>query len=259
MNSWRKAMSKRMRAYIDRPSANYNDRKGQAVQFLVLHYTAMATTEAAIERLCDPQSGVSSHYVVGEDGAIYRLVAEDKRAWHAGVSYWDGKTDLNSSSVGIEIANPGDTPFARAQMDAVIALCRDIVKRHGIRAFYVIGHCDIAPDRKQDPGELFAWVELEANNVGVYPSPTQGDFSASSRWTDADLAQRLTKYGYSPTNDLTTTVTAFQRHFQPEVFKQGKAGHADAETKARLACLLRRKAIADGIRASKKSRRRKRA
>jgi N-acetylmuramoyl-L-alanine amidase len=249
----KRSKSKVSASFVDRPSPNFNDRKGEAVQFLVLHYTSMATAEAAIQRLCDPASGVSSHYVIDEQGVIYRLVGEDKRAWHAGVSYWDGKTDLNSTSVGIEIANPGDAPYPKAQMDSVIALSRDIVRRHKIRSFYVVGHSDIAPDRKQDPGEFFDWQLLAGQSLGVWPQPTAADYKNSAKWDDQALAKVLAKLGYRATIELPTLVTAFQRHFQPEVFKAPapagtKIGTADGETKARLACLLRRKNIADGRR-----------
>jgi N-acetylmuramoyl-L-alanine amidase len=235
---------------VDRPSPNQSERNGQSVQFIVLHYTAMKTAEAAIERLCDPASQVSSHYVVDEAGVIYRLVPEDKKAWHAGVSHWDGKTDLNVSSVGIEIANPGNVDFPRAQMDAVLALSLDIARRHKVRPFYVVGHSDIAPDRKQDPGELFDWQYLAANKLGVWPSPTAQDYKTSASWGDSQVSGALVRLGFRPGVDLTILLKAFQRHFQPEAFTSGQAGIADVETRARLACLVRRKAIGDGVRAS---------
>ncbi|MBU6454536.1 MAG: N-acetylmuramoyl-L-alanine amidase [Cyanobacteria bacterium REEB67] len=240
--------------FVDRPSPNFNERKGVTPQILVLHYTAMATAEAAIQRLCDPAAQVSSHYVIDEQGVIYRLVAEDKRAWHAGVSYWDGKTDLNTSSIGIEIANPGDVPFAKAQMDAVTALCRDIVKRYKMRAIYVVAHSDIAPDRKQDPGELFDWQGLAANGVGIFPSPNAGDYKTAATWDAAAVQSNLARLGYRSGIDLAVLVTAFQRRFHQDVFKTpASVGIADHETKARLANLVRRKAIADGLRARTKS------
>lgn len=220
----------------------------------------MATAEAAIERLCDPATKVSAHYVVDEQGTVYRLVAEENRAWHAGVSYWDGKSDLNTTSIGIEIANPGDAPYPQAQMDAVIALSKAIVNRHKIRSFYVVAHSDIAPDRKQDPGEQFDWPSLSTNGIGVWPVPTQGDYKTSASWAEKQVQNALAKVGYRPTLDQATLLTAFQRRFQPDVFKTpSKVGIADAETKARLACLIRRKNIADALRqrASSKRRRKK--
>lgn len=238
--------------FVERPSPNFNDRKGQAVQYLVLHYTAMDTAEAAIERLCDPKTEVSSHYVIDEQGVIYRLVAEDKRAWHAGKSFWDGGTDLNTTSVGIEIANPGNVAFAAAQMASVLSLSKDIVARHNIRAIHVVAHSDIAPDRKQDPGELFDWPGLASSGLGVFPAPVQLDYDASRSWTTAQLTQNLNKLGYQPGLDLKTVVTAFQRHWHQEIFKTpADVGTANAETKARLANLVRRKAISDGIRAAR--------
>ena len=251
--------TRRRLSFVDRPSPNFNDRDGQAIQFLVIHCTAMATAEDAIKRLTDPASKVSAHYVVDEAGIVYRLVAEEKRAWHAGISYWDGHTDLNSSSIGIEIANPGDAPYPQAQMDAVIALSNAIVNRHKIRSFHIVAHSDIAPNRKQDPGEQFNWQLLSANNLGVYPVPTQGDYKTSAKWAVTEVQNALVKFGYRPTLDQPTLLTAFQRRYQPEVFKTpDKVGIADVETKARLACLVRRKNIADGMRQRTSSKRRRR-
>jgi N-acetylmuramoyl-L-alanine amidase len=235
--------------FVERPSPNFNSRNGASVIFLVLHYTAMDTAEAAIERLCDPKSEVSSHYVIDEKGAIYRLVDEENRAWHAGVSFWDVKTDLNTTSIGIEIANPGNIPFPKEQMDAVISLSRDIVNRYKIKASYVVAHSDIAPDRKQDPGELFDWQGLSAFNLGVWPQPASVDYNTSKNWAQTDVQTAIAKLGFRPTVDYKDLVTAFQRHWEQEVFKtQNNVGTADVEMNARLACLVRRKAISDGVR-----------
>lgn len=243
---------------IDRPSPNFGDRKGQSVLFLIMHYTAMKTAEDAIRRLSDPASGVSSHYVVGADGQVYRLVNEDKRAWHAGNSFWDGHSDLNTTSVGIEIDNDGTSPYPAVQMQALTALSLEIVKRHKIKAAYVIGHSDIAPDRKQDPGAHFDWKALAASGIGIWPVPTQADYSTSAAWGGKTVADNLVKLGFKSGNTLSILVTAFQRHFQPEVFNgKGKVGIADGETRARIACLLRRKAISDGVRASKSKKKNK--
>jgi N-acetylmuramoyl-L-alanine amidase len=254
-------MTKRSKlTFVERPSPNFNDRKGQSVLFLVIHDTAMPTIEDALKRLTDPTTEVSAHYVVDGQGTIYRLVAEDKRAWHAGISFWDDKTDLNTTAIGVEISNTGDAPYPPAQMDAVLALCRDIVIRNKIRAFYVVAHSDIAPDRKQDPGQLFSWRGLAALNLGLLPAPTQGDYDKSKSWGQKELTQGLAKLGYRPIGpglDLPTLVTAFQRHYQEEVFQTpDKVGKADTETNARLANLIRRKAISDGMlkRRSQKSR-----
>ncbi len=134
---------------------------------IVIHYTGMKMAEDALQRLCNPAAEVSAHYMIDEDGSIYRLVAEDKRAWHAGVSEWDGITDINSVSIGIELVNPGHEfgyrEFPPAQMEALAALCKDIVSRHEIKT--VLGHSDVAPSRKQDPGELFDWNWLAGQGI----------------------------------------------------------------------------------------------
>lgn len=227
---------------IDRPSPNFDDRK-DGVRFLILHYTAMKTAAEALRRLCDPAAKVSSHYLVDEEGTIYRLVAEDKSAWHAGSSYWQGRRNLNSSSVGIEIANPGDRPFPAAQMGAVIDLSRAILSRHKIPRQHVLGHSDIAPDRKIDPGARFDWSSLAANDVGIWPAPAQADYDASRNWGQKEVRQVLTEYGYSPDAEFTKLVTAFQLHFRQELFTGagGNPGQVDVETAARLAWLVRHK------------------
>src|SRR5271156_4492223 len=155
-------------------SPNHDERPADGqVDMLILHYTGMRTAQAAIERLCDPEARVSSHYVVDEDGEVIRLVPEERRAWHAGVSYWRGHDTLNDRSIGIEIVNPGHEwgyrDFPALQMAAVCELCLSILARHPIPARNVVAHSDIAPDRKQDPGELFDWAGLAANGVGLWP------------------------------------------------------------------------------------------
>ncbi|MDR3616522.1 MAG: N-acetylmuramoyl-L-alanine amidase [Candidatus Obscuribacterales bacterium] len=245
----------RVLTFIDRPSPNFNSRGSATVQFLVLHYTAMDTAEAAIQRLCDAtiKDRVSAHYVIDEAGNIYRLVQNNQRAWHAGVSFWDGKTDLNSSSIGIEIANPGNIPYPAAQMEAVKALSKSLIAEFKIRPSYVVAHSDIAPDRKEDPGELFDWKGLSTSGIGVWPTPAKVDYDRSASWQDTDVAKFLSKLGFQSTVAPKVLITAFQRHFHQEVFATpATVGIADNETKARLACLVRRKAIADGIAASRK-------
>ncbi len=191
------------------PSPNF-DARPAGVEFLVLHYTGMQNAAAAVERLTDPASKVSSHYVVDEDGTVYQLVEEANRAWHAGVSFWRGVSGLNDASVGIEIVNPGHEwgyrVFPEAQMAAVAALGRMIIGRHRIAARNVVGHSDIAPNRKQDPGELFPWAWLAGQGVGV--------------WTDevavpGDLIADLAAIGYDVRFPAATVITAFQRHFLP--------------------------------------------
>src|SRR5258708_2172054 len=145
---------------------------------LILHYTGMRTARDAIERLCDPTAQVSAHYVVDEDGAVLRLVPEERRAWHAGVSYWRGHTALNGRSIGIEIVNPGHEfgyrDFPALQMAAACDLCLAILARHPIPARNVVGHSDVAPDRKEDPGEKFRWGDLAREGVGIWPDGVSG-------------------------------------------------------------------------------------
>lgn len=215
------------------PSPNHGERKdGRHPTILVLHYTGMADHEAgALKRLCDPVSEVSAHYLVFEDGRVLQLVPEARRAWHAGAGCWQGERDVNSASIGIEIANPGHDhgmpPYPDAQIEAVIRLCQDIAQRWSIRADRIIAHSDMAPLRKADPGELFPWDILHRAGVGhlVRPHPqrdgrflSEGD---SGRPVEA-LQAMLAIYGYDLAvsgnfNALTTaTVRAFQRHFRRE-------------------------------------------
>jgi N-acetylmuramoyl-L-alanine amidase len=218
------------------PSPNWDERPdGVPIDMLILHYTGMQSADAALDRLCDPVARVSSHYVVGEDGAVWRLVGERHRAWHAGVSYWRGHTTLNDRSVGIEIVNPGHEwgyrCFPALQMAAVCELCLAILGRHAVPARNVVGHSDVAPDRKQDPGELFDWPGLAANGVGLWP-----DSSAAAGVVD-DVPGALHKIGYEGSgrgDDLTVTLRAFQRHWLPH----SVSGQADAATRARLHDIL---------------------
>ncbi len=203
-----------------------------SVDMLVLHYTGMRTGAEAIDRLRDPAARVSSHYVVEEDGRIFRLVPEHRRAAHAGVSHWRGHSALNARSIGIEIVNPGHEwgyrDFPALQMAAVCDLCLDILSRHPIPPRNVIGHSDIAPDRKDDPGELFDWQGLAANGVGLWPGadPPQPE-------AEAALPGLLGAIGYRLDLPLSMLITAFQRHWLP-----GRAdGIADAATRARVAAV----------------------
>ncbi len=220
---------------IDAPSPNHDERHSP-VDMLVLHYTGMQSAQAAIDRLRDPAppaplSRVSSHYVIEEDGTIWRLVPEDRGAWHAGISHWRGHDTLNGRSIGIEIVNPGHEwgyrPFPEAQMQAVIWLCRGILGRHPIPPVNVVGHSDIAPDRKQDPGELFDWPGLASAGIGLWPPSDPAPVAAH------DVAAALATIGY-PVPDLATTVRAFQRRWRPEAV----TGIADATTRARIAAVL---------------------
>lgn len=214
-------------------SPNADDRPGgaDAIGMLILHYTGMQTARAAIDRLRDPAAKVSSHYVVDEDGTVLRLVPEHLRSYHAGVSYWRGQRALNDVSIGIEIVNPGHEwgyrPFPPAQMAAVRDLCLAILSRHAIPASDVVGHSDVAPDRKQDPGELFDWRGLAAAGIGVWPGPD------AAPTTHAEAS--LTAIGYDPGLDMPTRLRAFQRHWRPHIVDGG----ADTETLARLASVER--------------------
>lgn len=218
---------------IEAPSPNFNDRT-LPVTMLVLHYTGMESAQAALDRLCDPAAEVSAHYLVDEDGAIHRLVAEDKRAWHAGQAHWRGVTDINSASIGIEIVNPGHAfgyrPFPDAQIDTLIPLVADIKERHGITRGNVVGHSDVAPRRKQDPGELFPWGKLARLRLAL-PRPTKNLMDPG--WTDAGFLLALERFGYEVVDPL-AAVVAFQRRFRPELID----GVIDAECRCLLLALL---------------------
>ncbi len=170
---------------IDRPSPNHDERL-QAVSMIVLHYTGMPNCQGALDRLTSPEAKVSCHYCVDEDGTVYRLVDEERRAWHAGKSYWRGVRDVNSASVGIEIVNPGHEfgyrPFSDEQIAALIPLVASIKDRHGIGRGNVVGHSDLAPARKEDPGELFPWEALAKRRLAL-PSPTRNLIDPF--WSDA--------------------------------------------------------------------------
>lgn len=236
---------------IPAPSPNFNERAGPP-DILVLHYTGMESGEAAIARLRDPEAKVSSHYVVEEDGRIFTLVAEERRAWHAGVSFWKGERDINGRSIGIEIVNPGHEfgyrPFPDAQIAAVIALTADIRTRWMIADGDIIGHSDVAPARKIDPGELFPWKALAEAGHGLWvePDPAPGaPLTEGAEGAGVFAFQAgLTRLGYecSPSGQFdsatTTVVSAFQRHWRPHQVD----GIADGETRARLIALLRAQA-----------------
>ncbi|HWA89710.1 MAG TPA: N-acetylmuramoyl-L-alanine amidase [Rhizomicrobium sp.] len=213
---------------IARPSPNHDTRGGAGVDILVLHYTGMQTAEEALARLCDPAAKVSAHYTVDRDGTVYAHVPEEMRAWHAGVSYWAGARDINARSVGIEIVNPGHefgyVPFPCDQIAAVIDLARAVIGRHAIPAKRVLGHSDVAPMRKQDPGELFPWKHLAEFGIGVWPTPAE---------PRGDFLDRLARYGYDPEAPPKDVVTAFQRHFRPSCVD----GIADSECASLLAGL----------------------
>lgn len=221
------------------PSPNFDDRKGVKPSLIILHYTGMETAEGALTRLTDPAAKVSAHYTVDEDGTIYRHVDEAMRAWHAGHSFWRGESDINAHSIGIEIVNPGHEwgyrPFTGHQMKSLTALCKDIMARHGIEDEDVLGHSDVAPARKQDPGEYFPWHELANHGIGVWPSPSDEDAVKAAA---NNVERALHDCGYDPRVKLRDKLTAFQRHYVPEAFVNGHAGEADSLTRVRLYALL---------------------
>ena len=233
-----------MRAIVDRPSPNFNERRaGASVDILLLHYTGMPTAAGALQRLCDPAAKVSAHYTIDEDGTIYRHVAEARRAWHAGASCWAGEHDINARSVGIELVNPGHEfgyrEFPEAQIAALIELARGIVQRHPIPPRRVLAHSDVAPRRKIDPGEKFPWPRLAAAGIGVWPKPPRLDISRSVQVPE--IQRDLAAIGYEcPASgvldeDTRAAIAAFQRHFRPAQVN----GIPDGETMALAALLIR--------------------
>ena len=217
---------------IQQQSPNFNNRiKNYEIDMLVLHYTGMVSTQDALERLCNPSTEVSAHYLIDEGGEIYRLVSEERRAWHAGVSSWRGAKDVNGCSIGIELVNPGHEfgyrPFPEIQMRSLEMLMRDILSRHSILAHKILGHSDVSPSRKRDPGELFDWHRLAANGFGLWPhqkhdhiftdeKPLQFGMNGTAV---TDLQKQLTYFGYNIEitgyydHQTKEVVIAFQRHF----------------------------------------------
>ena len=222
-----------MAEIVDSPSPNFDERD-QPVSMIVLHYTGMEDAASAIARLRDPKARVSCHYLVAEDGQVLRMVAEKKRAWHAGQSWWRGIQNVNAASIGIELVNPGHEfgyrPFPVEQMEALVPLLASIVRRHGIPRANVVGHSDVAPARKQDPGELFDWALLARHRLAVArPAKNLVD----PNWTDGGFLLALERYGYD-VRDKLAAVVAFQRRFRPELID----GTIDGECRALLLQLL---------------------
>lgn len=235
---------------VVRPSPNHGERRADAqIDMIVLHYTGMKDAESALSRLCNPAAEVSSHYFVYENGSIVQLVPEGRRAWHAGEACWAGESDINSCSIGIEIVNPGHEygyiDFPASQIAAVVALTKDIAARYNIPSQRILAHSDVAPGRKQDPGEKFPWEQLAAQGVGhwVEPEPVSGGrfFQEGEEGQPIEALQSmLTMLGY----DLAITgvfdartrivVEAFQRHYRPARVD----GIADSSTIATLHKLL---------------------
>jgi len=238
------------------PSPNFGARAvGKRVDMLILHYTGMPTADEALQWLRDPASSVSAHYLIFEDGRIVQLVEEKDRAWHAGKSLWAGESDINSCSIGIEIVNPGHAcgyrPFPDREMGAVIALSTDIVARHPIPPKRVLAHSDVAPMRKEDPGELFSWRRLADAGIGHYVEPLpiaagpvlkRGDRGEAV----ASLKRCLRHYGYGVgegpefDEEMAAVLRAFQRHFRPGLV-DGVADRSTLGTLDRLLATLPRK------------------
>jgi N-acetylmuramoyl-L-alanine amidase len=209
---------------ILRPSPNFDARQ-VPIDILLLHYTGMPSAEAALERLCDPAAKVSSHWLIEEDGTSHRLVDEERRAWHAGKSFWAGERDINGRSIGIELVNPGHEwgyrPFPPAQMDALATLAAGIVERHAIPSARVLAHSDVAPTRKQDPGELFDWAWLAGRGIGLWPA-------ADAPAKPGDPAALLVAIGYEAAGP--DDVAAFQRRYRSGLID----GIIDDETALRI-------------------------
>ena len=215
------------------PSPNFDER-ASPVSMIVLHYTGMETAGEAIARLCDPAAKVSAHYLVDEDGSVHAMVDEGHRAWHAGRAHWRGVTDINSASVGIEIVNPGHDwgyrAFPPVQIAAVVRLVAAVKDRHEVTRGNIVGHSDIAPARKRDPGELFPWIELARRRLAL-PRPTKN--LVDPGWTEAGFLLALERFGYEVTEPM-AAIMAFQRRFRPELID----GEVDAECRMILLALL---------------------
>jgi len=235
--------------FIDTPSPNFDERT-LPISLLVLHYTGMETGVIALERMCDPEAKVAAHYMVEEDGRVFRLIDESKRAWHAGVSSWGGETNINSASIGIEIVNGGHDfglpDFPSEQIKAVISLCQDVMKRNNISDFGVVAHSDIAPTRKQDPGEKFPWAKLADANIGIWPEVKTKDQRILLSKQDnhenqikrVQGALKYLGYGIGVNGNLDSAtlsvIETFQRRYRP--FKVD--GLLDVETLALLTLLV---------------------
>ncbi len=222
---------------IQKKSPNFDERNGEDIRFLILHYTGMETAQAALDRLCCEKAQVSAHYTIDEDGTIYQHVEEEMRAWHAGVSSWQGNENINAKSIGIEMINPGHEwgyrDFTDVQLSAVKKLCLGILARHK-NIEHVLAHSDVAPDRKQDPGHLFPWKEFAKEGIGVWPDVSDEDVLKGG--LIQDVAQGLRRVGYEASKPQ-NMLLAFQRHYVPEVFEAGTEGVACSLTKARLYAL----------------------
>ena len=235
----------------EHPSPNFDLRGGRDIELIVLHYTGMRTALAALERLCDRAAKVSAHYMIDEQGRILRLVREEHRAWHAGRSHWRGEDDVNAISLGIELVNGGHDfglpPYPEAQMEALLQLLDHLCHRFDISRREIVGHSDVAFERKQDPGEKFDWEWLYAHGFGIWPAamppPAEEEPLAPGSEGEAvrTLQRQLATFGYGLRDDghygpLTqAAIAAFQRHFN----QKSVTGRADPDTRARLDWLIR--------------------
>ncbi len=213
-----------MTAPLTHPSPNFGDRRGDApISLVVLHYTAMSSAQVSLARLCDPAAEVSAHYLIGEEGDLCSLVAEEARAWHAGAGRWGDVTDVNSASIGIELQNDGASPYPEAQMAALEGLLGDLLARHGLPPEAVIAHSDLAPGRKSDPGPRFDWRRLAQRGRAVWPTArAQGDFLSDAR-----------AFGYTADVEPEAILTAFRHRFRPGA--TGPVSPEDAALAADLA------------------------
>ena len=214
------------------PSPNYSERPEENnVDMVILHYTGMEIADDALDRLCNPQAEVSAHYLIDETGVIYGLVEENKATWHAGKSYWQGATNINARSVGIELSNPGHDfgyrPFPAQQMAALERLLSLIIVKHKICTSRIVGHSDVAPTRKMDPGELFDWQRLALAGLSIWPEQNR-DAAALEQ-----IPRLLSEIGYDPNVPIGAAITAFQRRFLPDHI----TGCADEKTRATVAAV----------------------
>ena len=237
-----------MAMILQKPSTHF-DSRACAVDCLILHYTGTASAAEAedyyLGRKIDAAGRIAPHYMIDYDGTVSQFVDEGNRAWHAGKSFWGGRGDLNSRSVGIELVNPGHAggyaPFTAAQMDSLSDLCAGILTRHAIPAKNVLAHSDIAPGRKDDPGELMDWFFLAARGIGLWPQSEAQDYNFGNTLMADPLAfaRALHDYGYDPSAPLPDLLRSFQRHYHADGFQAATAGTPDTESAARLCWLLR--------------------
>lgn len=220
-------------AYDWVPSPNFNARRPN---YVVLHQTSNGDAATALRTLTNPLKSVSAHYLIGRDGRVLQLVAEDARAWHAGASWWGGLTDLNSASIGIELDNDGAEAFADAQIAALLPLLADLKARYKIPAANFIGHADVAPRRKADPSRHFPWQALAGLGFGLWCESEEATPAAPG----FDALLGLAALGYDTRDPLMATL-AFRRHFSGD----DSRGELDADDRARLQCLLRKKLSPD--------------